>query len=136
MKCRGVKRITYVGTSVLVSDEFGDVMLEYAAALARSNTSETLTFRGVDETDHQALDISFIVGPASEIVIEGVPDAAVEQTDNAAVIEFMNARRARLRDEQAGERAERVAADRAAAGPVVRPEPANNASPLVDGLDF
>jgi hypothetical protein len=122
---RDVERITYVGTSVLVDDGFGSLLLEYAAALARNGTSETIEFRGISEQRLGEEKVSFIVGPASEIVVEqfaGAPGA--EPPENAAVEAFMQQRIAEL------------GGTRPARRHVVAPEPSGESAPLVDGLDF
>ncbi len=133
-----MKRINYVGSVVLVGDEFGDLMLEYAASLARAGTSETLKFRGIAEADLREVEFNFIIGPASEIVVESVPDASAHETDNTEAIDYIRRRMAELRAQQ----------ERNAGRPhigtetgstqrmVITPEPASERSPLVDGLDI
>lgn len=130
-----MKRLHYVGSSVLVTDEFGDLVLEYAAALARANTSETLRFRGIPESDPGEIDYTFIVGPASEIVVESVPTATIEGPDNTQALERMRTRIAELPDQQ--ETAHHTFSGGGGLRPqTVVPEPATEQSPLVDGLDF
>jgi hypothetical protein len=120
-----VKRITYVGTAVLVDDEFGSMLLEYAASLARDGTSETVEFRGVNEDDLREQEISFIVGPASEIVVERLSDdITTPAPDNAAVIARMQAR------------IEELEGRRPPGRHTVVPESTSEMSPLVDGLDI
>ncbi len=120
-----MKRITYVGTAVLVNDDFGSLLLEYAAALARSNTSETIEFRAISEPDLRAEEVSFIVGPASEIVVEGLSgDTLAEAPDNASVERFMQQRIAELEG------------GRPPGRHVVTPEPLAQPTTLVDGLDI
>jgi hypothetical protein len=120
-----VKRITYVGTAVLVDDDFGGLLLEFAAALARDGSSETILFRGVNEHDLREQEISFIIGPASEIVVEKLPDDTPAQaSDNAATMARMQAR------------IEELEGTRPPGRHSVVPEPATDISPLVDGLDI
>ncbi len=120
-----MKRITYVGTSVLVADDFGELMLEYAAALARGGTSETITFRGVNERDVREEEVSFIVGPASEIVVEGLPDdTPAVAPDNEDLMAHMQRR---IHELDAGRSPGRHS---------VVPEPSNETTSLVDGLDI
>jgi hypothetical protein len=125
MNAEVVKRITYVATAVLVDDDFGGMLLEYAAALARDGSSETIEFRGVNEHDLRAQEVSFIVGPASEIVVEKLPeDTPAQPPDNAETMAKMQARIAELEGQ------------RPAGRHSVVPEPASEMSPLVDGLDI
>ena len=120
-----VKRITYVGTAVLVDDDFGGMLLEYAAALAREGSSETIVFRGVSEHDLREQEVSFIVGPASEIVVEKLPEGMqIPAPENAETMGKMQAR------------IEELDGQRPAGRHSVVPEPATEMSPLVDGLDI
>ncbi|MFC0678423.1 hypothetical protein ACFFGH_11290 [Lysobacter korlensis] len=120
-----MKRITYVGTAVLVDDDFGALLLEYAAALARDGTSETIAFRGVNEHDLREHEVSFIVGPASEIVVEQLPeDTPAVDPDNADMIGHMKERIAALEGRRSPGRHS------------ITPEPSSDPSPLVDGLDI
>jgi hypothetical protein len=120
-----VKRITYVGTAVLVDDEFGSMLLEYAASLARDGTSETIAFHGVNEHDLREQEVSFIVGPASEIVVEGLSDdISTPPPDNTEVLAQMQAR------------IEELEGRRPPGRHTVVPESPNDMSPLVDGLDI
>ena len=120
-----MKRITYVGTSVLVANDFGELMLEYAAALARNGTSETITFLGVNEHDLREEEVSFIVGPASEIVVEGLPDdTPAVAPDNADMFAHMQRR---IQELEIGRSPGRHS---------VVPEPSTDTSSLVDGLDI
>ncbi len=120
-----VKRITYVGTAVLVDDDFGALLLEYAAALARDGTSETIEFRGLDEQDMRQEEVSFIVGPASEIVVERLSDdISTPEPDNEAVLTLMKQRIAEFeRRGRAGRH-------------TITPEGASVLRRLVDGLDI
>ena len=125
MNARGVKRITYVGTSVLVADDFGSLLLEYAAALARSGTSETVAFRGLGVPDAREEEVSFIVGPASEIVVETLIDnPPAGAPDNSEIEKFIK------------ERIEALEGQRPRSRHVVAPEPASERPTLVDGLDI
>ncbi len=120
-----VKRITYVGTAVLVGDEFGSLLLEYAAALARDGTSETIAFRGISEHDLREEEVSFIVGPASEIVVEGLlDDIPATDPDNAAIVAFMQ------------QRIQQLDGRREPGRHVISPEPSAEPNTLVDGLDI
>ena len=125
MDAEVVKRITYVSTSVLVDDEFGSVLLEYAAALARDGTSETIAFVGVSEQDLREQEVSFIVGPASEIVVERLSDEiSTPEPQNVEVLAKMM------------ERIQALEGRRPPGRHTVTPERATEMSPLVDGLDI
>jgi hypothetical protein len=121
-----MKRISYASTSVLVGDDFGTLLLEYAAALARNGTSETIMFRGIGDEDSRELEVSFIVGPASEIVVERLSDQGVaSEPDNADIMAALQRRIAELTKEE----------DRKSTRAVI-PEPAAEERTLIDGLDI
>jgi hypothetical protein len=91
-----VRRITYVNTWVLTGDEFGELLLDYAAALAKAGLSEPLRFAGIGsqgDDEH----ISFIVGPASQIVVESVRSQR-EAPENLEQVAYMRTRIAQLAD--------------------------------------
>ncbi len=110
-----VQRITYVNTSVLTGGEFGDVLLDYAGALARNRLSERLKFQGIG-ADGDEETISFIVGPASEIVVESVRSELDYAPGNPDVIAYMH-----RRIQELGE---------------PRPAPERSPGPLSDDLDI
>jgi hypothetical protein len=122
-----MKRIAYVNTSVLVGDDFGSALLEYAAALARSGTSETIVFRGVSEQEYREIEVSFIVGPASEIVVARVSDESPMglEPDNAEIMATIQRRIVELKEDQ-DDSSKRV----------VTPEPMSEERTLIDGLDI
>jgi hypothetical protein len=92
-----MQRITYVNTSVLAGDSFGDTLLDYAAALARNGLSERLKFQGIGAGGDEET-ISFIVGPASEIVVESVRSELDYAPDNPDVVAYMQRRIGELTD--------------------------------------
>jgi hypothetical protein len=112
---------------VLVGDDFGSALLEYAAALARSGTSETIVFRGVSEQEYREIEVSFIVGPASEIVVARVSDESPMglEPDNAEIMATIQRRIVELKEDQ-DDSSKRV----------VTPEPMSEERTLIDGLDI
>jgi hypothetical protein len=64
---RGMKRVRYGDEAVMIGDEFGELLLEYAAALARNNTAEPLHFNAVNSEGQ--VSASFLLGPASQLTV-------------------------------------------------------------------
>jgi hypothetical protein len=62
-----MKRVKYGDEAVIVGDEFGALLLRYAAALARNDTAEPLHFTAVNSEGEVAA--SFLLGPASQLTV-------------------------------------------------------------------
>ena len=84
-----MRRVTYVDESVVVGDEFGLLILEYAAALARNNTSEPLHFRSLN--DEGEVETAFLLGPASQLVVVKT-DSLAREPDNTEAMDRMRSR--------------------------------------------
>lgn len=72
-----MKRIGMAGELVITDDRLADAILEYARALARAGTADTVTFPvvGADGDVEQA---SMLLGPASQMVLTEADDAVVD----------------------------------------------------------
>lgn len=66
-----MQRIFYSNDSVLTGTEITRALLEYAAALARTGSSETVNIP-VRRDDGSGSRATFLLGPASELVAEDV----------------------------------------------------------------
>jgi hypothetical protein len=86
-----VKRLTYLNVHVYVGDDFADAVLDFAAALARSNAAETLNFNAVDKKGRPKR-VSFLLGPASSLVIESSDRGGDTEPDNREAFEFLRDR--------------------------------------------
>ena len=64
---RVMKRLKYGDEAVIVGDEFAELLLEYAAALARNNTAEPLHFTAMNSEGE--VRASFLLGPASQLTV-------------------------------------------------------------------
>ena len=73
----------------MVGDEFGRLILEYAAALARNNTAEPLHFSAVNSEG--LVNASFLLGPASQLVVVET-HTHLPEPDNTTAEEFMRKR--------------------------------------------
>jgi hypothetical protein len=85
-----VKRLTYLNVHVYVADEFADAVLDFAAALARTSAAETLNFNAVSKKGKPKR-VSFLLGPASSLVIEST-DRRGKEPDNAEALAFLQGR--------------------------------------------
>ena len=85
-----MKRLTYLNVHVYVGDAFADAVLDFAAALAREGIAETLRFKAVDEQGEPKT-VSFLLGPASSMVIESTT-LTLAEPDNREAFEFLSGR--------------------------------------------
>ena len=86
-----MKRLSYLNVRVYVGDDFADAVLDFAAALARSNAAETLAFNAVDKKGRPK-QVSFLLGPASSLVIESSDRGGDTEPDNREAFEFLRER--------------------------------------------
>ncbi|MFC0678384.1 hypothetical protein ACFFGH_11085 [Lysobacter korlensis] len=84
-----MRRVTYVDESVIVGEEFGMLILEYAASLARNNTSEPLHFRALN--DEGEVETAFLLGPASQIVVVKT-NSLLPEPENSEAEDYMRSR--------------------------------------------
>lgn len=85
--------LTFVGKSLLVGDEVAELIIEYAAALARLGGADTvrLTACGVDVDKLQAL---LLLGQGASIMAE-TSSINMPEPDNRDVVSYMKQRLAR-----------------------------------------
>lgn len=84
-----MRRVSYVDESVIVGDEFGLLILDYAASLIRNNYSEPLHFMAL--SDEGEVETAFLLGPASQLVVVKT-DSLLREPDNTRAEEFMRSR--------------------------------------------
>lgn len=63
-----MKHISMAGDAVLTEDRMADAVMEYARALARSGSADSVTFPVLGPTG-EVEDASMLLGPASQITI-------------------------------------------------------------------
>ena len=85
-----MKRLSYLDVHVFVGDDFADAVLDFAAALARTQAAETLHFHAVDE-DGEPSTVGFLLGPASSLVIQSTT-LVLPEPDNTEAFEFLRGR--------------------------------------------
>lgn len=82
-----MQRIYYTNDTILTGTEIARALLEYAAALARSNSSRTVSIP-VRRGDGSSARATLLVGPASQLVAEDLEegeDAGEELRDDVLV---------------------------------------------------
>lgn len=80
-------RIHYAGDSVVTGSAIAEALLEYAEALAKQNTSATVDIPAVLD-DGSVGRSKFLIGPASQLVSDSLPDAGEEIVDDELVAHF------------------------------------------------
>jgi hypothetical protein len=88
-----MKTITYAGESFVTGDEIALAVLEYARALARSGTADTVDIP-VRNAAGDVVVATLLIGPASQIVAEDGEDSGDELRDDEVVAELSRRTRA------------------------------------------
>lgn len=103
-----MKRLRYIGGSLLVGDALAHSVLAYARDLARVKSSDTVLLAGRTEEgeDHEA---EMLIGPASQLVADGADGPESLPGEDAVVADLeqrrstLTARTVRIEDQQAPE---------------------------------
>jgi hypothetical protein len=94
-----MRQIKYAGGSFVTDDAVAEVLVEYAAELARAGSAEAVSVPVW--RDHRVDEIELLVGPASQILVEpseGAPDAAsVDEFGADTFVDDLRGRIARIR---------------------------------------
>lgn len=85
-----MKQITYAGKSLLVDDEAGAYLFEYARLLVRDGGSDVVSLRGISSEGNEA-ELTFLLGGSASIVA-ATADASIPLPSNAASVATMRAR--------------------------------------------
>ena len=84
-----MRRVTYVDETLMVGDEFGELIVQFAAALAKNHTAEPLQFTGLNDEGEVAA--SFLLGPASQLVVLET-HSLLSPPDNSDAEQYMRSR--------------------------------------------
>lgn len=90
MKC-----INYVGRDLLTGDRIADAIMDYATVLARRARADRVDIPIL--VDDRVSRVEIILGPASQILAEAVPDGREEPVDEELIAD-LGMRAGRLRD--------------------------------------
>ena len=85
-----MKRISYSGEVLVTGDAIAEALVGYAAALARANSSDSVTIPTRSESGTHP--VTFLVGPASQIVVTDVEDDAGQELIDDAVVNELTSR--------------------------------------------
>lgn len=79
-----MKHLYYGGKQLLVDDEIAEGLIEYAAALARSGGSDTITVQALG-ADGDEVEATMVLNANSQVIAETSHTRAVAPSDPAAV---------------------------------------------------
>lgn len=87
-----MRRIYYAGDHFLTGTAIAEALVAFAAALARHDTAESVEVPVRHEHDGHVGVVSFLVGPASQIVTEEIEAIGYEEVRDDALVESLQAR--------------------------------------------
>ncbi len=82
-----MKHVTYGEKSLLVGDEAADLLLEYAAALAKNQSADTVTLHAFSQ-DGQEVDASFLLDQGTSVMAE-TSHTSLPDPDNGEAVDYM-----------------------------------------------
>lgn len=86
--------LTYADKSLLVGDEIGDLLLEYAALLASNNIADTVEVRSIS-SDGDEVVAKFLLGEGAPLMTE-TTHSTLEEPDNLEAEVYVREQIARL----------------------------------------
>lgn len=87
-----MRRIYYAGDHFLTGTAIAEALVAFAAALARHETAESVEVPVRHEHDGRLGVVSFLVGPASQIVTEEIEAIGYDEVRDDALVEELRAR--------------------------------------------
>jgi hypothetical protein len=94
-----MKSIAYVGDLVLTGDHIAEAVVDFATALARRGTSDSITIPAVNGGG-LIISAQLLLGPSSQLVVEPV-DSAYSDPDDPEVLADLRQRTAALGPQRA-----------------------------------
>jgi hypothetical protein len=82
-----MKHVTYSDKSMLIGTEAADLLVEYAAAIGRVHTADTVKLKAIG-SDGNSVEATFLLGEGAPLMVE-TANTDVEEPDNAEQIEYM-----------------------------------------------
>lgn len=82
-----MKRITYAGGSIVTGDRLADIVMDYAAALARADLADHVRVPALTP-DERIVHYDLLIGPASQLIAEPIDIPVEELVDEALVTEL------------------------------------------------
>lgn len=87
-----MRRIYYAGDHFLTGTAIAEALVSFAAALARHDTAEAVEIPVKREGDGRVAVVSFLVGPASQIVTEEIEAVGYDEIRDDALVDELHAR--------------------------------------------
>jgi hypothetical protein len=81
-----MKQINYIGRDLLTGDQIADAILNYATALARRARADRVDVPVL--INDRVSRVEFVLGPASQLIVESVDDGREEPVDDALVADL------------------------------------------------
>jgi hypothetical protein len=85
-----MKHVTYAEKSMLMGTEAADVLMQYAAAIARAHSADTVDLNAIG-TDGNSVQATFLLGEGAPLMAE-TASTDVEEPDNADSVDYMKSR--------------------------------------------
>jgi hypothetical protein len=85
-----VMHLTYAAKSLLVGDDVGHALIEYAAALASAKLGDSVTLNALN-MDGSPVEAVFLLDTGAPVMAETIP-SDLPEPENASVVEFMQLR--------------------------------------------
>lgn len=85
-----MKHLTYADKTILVGDQAADVLMTYAALVARHSGADTVTVHGFG-ADGQEVDATFLLEQGAPLMAE-TSSTSMSEPDNSDAIEYMQAK--------------------------------------------
>ena len=85
-----MKHLTMAEKSLLVGDEAADLLLEYAALLAQSDSADTVVLKAYGD-DGDPVDVTFLLNSGTSILAQ-TSESPMGEPDNSAGIGYMRDR--------------------------------------------
>ncbi len=98
-----MRKIVYAGGTFYTGNDVAEALLEYAGALARSSTAATVVIPG-RTPDGAVGEVEVLIGPASQLISEPVPDEDLLEIVDVDVTERLRGLTAGLDREGSGQR--------------------------------
>ena len=85
-----MKHVTYAEKSMLMGTEAADLLLEYAAAVIRVHSADTVELKAIG-SDGNSVEATFLLGEGAPLMVE-TASTDVQEPDNSAAIAYMRER--------------------------------------------
>jgi hypothetical protein len=82
-----MKHVTYAEKSMLIGTEAADLLMDYAAAVARNHSADTVRLKAIGH-DGNSVEATFLLGQGSPLMAE-TATTDVEEPDNADPVAYM-----------------------------------------------